>query len=189
MKKTFKISVLLILCVFAVTGCSDNNNQKLGGHLNEKDSILDNIQDKDSNSDTTNDNKNDSRKVLTCTKSGTVTTGVQADFTYQVFHDGIYAEEVHTVEKLMTNNEEYLQQYRNLLIRGYEPYQDIEFYDYDVKINGNTLTSTVNINYAKKDKEKMIEINKENATLIKNGKVLVSDMKALYEQQVGAVCK
>lgn len=187
MKKTFKISLLLIMCLIVITGCSDNNNQKLGGHQKEKDSILENVEDNDLNSDI-KDDESTSNQVLTCTKSGTVTTGVQADLTYQVTHDGTYVEKVHTVEKLMTDNGEYLQQYRNLLIRGYAPYQDVEYYDYDVQINGDTLTSVVNINYAKIDTEKMIEINEENATLIKNGKVLVSDIKSLY-QQIGAVCK
>lgn len=185
MKKTIKISLLLLVCIFVVTGCSDNNNEKLGGHLKEDDSILDNVQDKDSDKEKED---NSSKNVLTCTKSGTVTTGVQADLTYQVTHDGTYVEKVHTVEKLMTDNEAYLQQYRNLLIRGYAPYQDVEYYDYDVRVDGDTLTSIVDINYSKIDTDKMIEINEDNATLIKNGKVLVSDIETLYKQ-IGAVCK
>ena len=132
--------------------------------------------------------KEEEVKTLRCTKTGEATTGVEADLTYEVTYKGDYVQKVHTVEKLKSDNEEYLNQYKELVEAGYEDYKDVKYYDYSVEVKNGVLTSTVDIDYSKIDTDKMIEINSGNAALIKDGKVKVDDMKTLYET-VGATCK
>lgn len=156
------------------TGCSDKNDNNLDKDSDKKGSVQEEKE----------------VKTLRCTKKGAVTnaTGVEADLTYEVTYKGLYVEKVHTVEKLITDNEEYLNEYKRLVEEGYENYKDVKYYDYDITIKDGVLTSTVDIDYAKIDTDKMIEIDSNNAALIKDGKIKIADMKTLY-QQIGAVCE
>lgn len=132
--------------------------------------------------------KEEEAKTLTCTKTGEVTTGIEADFSYKITYRGDYVEKVNTVEKLKTDNEEYLNQYKELVEEGYKDYKDLKYYDYSVDVKDGVLTSKVDIDYSKVDTKKMIEIDSNNATLIKDGKIKLNDLKAVY-QATGAVCK
>ena len=72
----------------------------------------------------------------------------------------------------------------------YLVYKNVEHYYYDVTISGNTLTSITKIDYSKIDTDKMIEIDSANASLIKNGKIRLTDLRETYESSsVGATCK
>jgi len=172
MKKITKLSIVLLVGLLVFTGCSDNNDKKL---------------DKDSEKGSSVQENKDA-KVLRCTKTGEVTTGVEADLTYEVTYTGSYVDKVHTVEKLTSDNEQYLNQYKTLVEEGYKNYKDLKYYDYNVEVKDGVLTSTVDIDYSKIDTDKMIEIDSDNAALIKNGKIKIEDMKTLY-QQVGATCE
>lgn len=172
MKKITKLSVVLLVGLLVFTGCSDKNDNKL---------------DKDSDKGSSIQENKDT-KVLRCTKSEEVTTGIEADFIYEVTYTGTYVDKVHTVEKLMSDNEEYLNLYKELVEKQYEPFKDVKYYDYDITVKDGVLTSTVDINYAKIDTDQMLEINSSLSALIKDGKVKVSDMQSLYET-IGAVCK
>ena len=70
----------------------------------------------------------------------------------------------------------------------YSPYKDVEYYEYNVDVTDNKLTSTVDINYAKVDTDKLLEIDSANGQLIKDGKISVDDIKSVYES-LGATCK
>lgn len=163
MKKQYKIFsiVILLIFVFTLSGCGKTSN------------------DVDKEADKT---------TVTCTKTGQATTGVEADLTYQYVEKDGYVESIHTTEKLTSDNEEYLQAYKSLLDDSYEAYKDIEYYDYKIEIKGDTLISDININYAKIDTDRLIEIDSSNASLIKDGKVAAADLKTLYES-IGATCK
>jgi len=60
--------------------------------------------------------------------------------------------------------------------------------NYGISVDGNTLTSTVDIDYAKIDTKKMIEIDSANGQLIKDGKIKLEDLKSAYET-IGASCE
>ena len=98
MKKITKLSIVLLVGLLVFTGCSDKDDKKVEKDSDKKGSVQEN---KDS-------------KVLRCTKEGEVTTGVNADLTYEVTYTGDYVDEVHTVEKLTSDNEQYLNQYNAL---------------------------------------------------------------------------
>lgn len=127
-------------------------------------------------------------KELTCTRTATVTTGVEMKLNYNVTYAGDYVKVIKTDEKIITDNKAYLETYKKTVENLYSPYKGIDYYEYDVSINGNTLTSKTNINYEKVDTDKLIKVDSANASLIKDGKVKIDDVKSLYES-LGASCK
>ena len=135
-------------------------------------------------------NNNDSKDgtVVTCTKTGEAATGVDADLTYQYTEKDGYVQTLHTTEKLTSDNKTYLEAYQSVLEDSYEPYKNIEHYEYEITLKGNTLTSQVTIDYAKIDTDQLVAIDSSNIALIKDGKVAAADLKSLYES-IGATCK
>lgn len=160
--KYFFVALLFIL--FMVVGCTSNTEKEQEISNKEK------------------------SKELICTRKATVSEGVSMDLYYKVTYKGKYVELIETQEKIISDDKSILEIYKNTIESTYSPYKDVEYYDYDVKINGNTLTSTTKINYLKIDTDKMIDIDSANATMIKNGKVLVEDIKNLYSS-IGAICE
>lgn len=173
MKRLIKLSVVLLI------GVLDTDSEK-------RESIK---KDSEVEKDPVEDNKQDTDKVevMKCKRSGAVTTGVTADLSYEVTYRGLYVEKIHTVEKLMSENEAYLNLYKQKVEEGYSSYKDLEHYNYSIVVKDGILTSIVDIDYSKVDTDKMIEIDSNNATLIRDGKIRVSDMKTLY-RSTGAVC-
>lgn len=186
MRKLIKLSIVLFIGVLVFTGCSDKNDTKLDKDSEKRENIK---EDSKVEKDPGEENNQDSEgtKTMTCKRAGTITTGVTADLTYEVTYTDLYVDKIHTVEKLMSENVAYLNLYKQKVEEGYSSYKDLEYYNYDITIKDGVLTSVVDIDYSKIDTNKMIEIDPNNATLIKDGKIKVSDMKILYHS-TGAVC-
>lgn len=113
--------------------------------------------------------------------------GVSMDMDYTITYSGNYVKTVNSVEKVTSGDASILESYETQIEAIYEPYGDIEYYEYEVDIDGNTLTSTVNIDYSKIDTDKLIYIDSANATLIKNGKINIDDMISNYTA-LGITC-
>lgn len=127
-------------------------------------------------------------KTLICTRTATISDGVKADLRYEVNYKGDYVTTLKSTEKIISDNEEYLNTYKETIESTYEPYKDIEYYDYEVTVEGDTMTSSVNVDYSKIDTNKLLEIDSANGSLIKDGKIKIDDIKSLYES-VGTTCK
>lgn len=130
----------------------------------------------------------EAEKTLVCTRTATIADGVKMDLRYEVEYKGDYVTKLDSTEKVIADNKEYLDAYEATILQTYEPYKDIEHYDYDVEVEGNTLTSKVEVDYDEIDTDKLISIDSANGSLIKDGKIKISDMQAVYES-VGATCK
>ena len=127
------------------------------------------------------------KKTMTCTRSmnqNEMTTNLSYKFSYT----GNYVTRVKSEESIETSDTSTLNTYKEQIEKIYSPYKDVKYYQYNVTIDGNKLVSTVDINYALIDTDKLIEIDSANSQLIKEGKVKISDVKSLYEQ-LGATCK
>lgn len=127
-------------------------------------------------------------EVMTCSREATITKDTKMSLNYKVTHKNGIVKLVETEEKVISDNETYLNTYKETVENLYSPYKDVEHYNYEVKIDGNTLTSTTNINYEKIDTEKLIEIDSANKTLIKDGKIKLDDIKSAYES-LGVSCE
>lgn len=130
----------------------------------------------------------DTEKTMTCTRNATISDGIKAEFKYVVKSKGNYVTVIDSTEKVISDDESNLDAYKEQIESMYSPYKGIKYYNYDVSIDGNTLTSKVEIDYSKVDTAKLIEIDSANESLIKDGKILVDDIKTLYES-IGTTCK
>lgn len=126
-------------------------------------------------------------KTMTCTRTMNQ-SGMKTNLNYKVTYSGNYVNRVQSEESIETSDTTTLNTYKEQIEKIYTPYKDIKYYTYNVTIDGNKLVSTVDINYAKIDTKKLIEIDSANSQLINDGKVKLSSVKSLYEQ-LGATCK
>ncbi len=126
-------------------------------------------------------------KTMTCTRTMNQ-SGIKFDFNYTVDYKDDYVMNLKTVEKVISDNAEILESYKEQVEAIYAPYDGIEYYDYDVKIDGDTLTSTLNINYSKIDTDKMIEVDATNKKIIKDGKIKLADVESTYKK-MGFSCE
>lgn len=175
MKKN-KLLIILFALMLVITGCSTK----------EEDTTK--IEDKTS---TKTEDKIDSNetKILTCTATKTDEVST-IEAVYKVVYRGEYVDLIETEEKVTSDNEQVLNYYKETTEGVYLPFKDLEHYDYNVVLKDNQVISTTKIDYSKIDTNKMIEINSAMKTIIKDGKVKVSDVRSLYESaQIGAVCE
>lgn len=133
-------------------------------------------------------NKEVQEKTMICTRNATIAEDTTLNVEYTVTYQGDYVKKIYSNEKTSSDNTEYLNQMKTMVENTYAPYKDLEYYDYNIQIEGDTLTSQLTIDYDKIDTDKMIEIDSANATLIKDGKVKVEDIKAQYNN-IGAICE
>lgn len=127
-------------------------------------------------------------KTMTCTMKGMVSEGITMKNEYKVTYTGKYVDMVESIESVTSDSEKVLETYKETIEAMYAPYKDIKYYDYDVTINGDTLTSVAKINYAKIDTKAMIEVNSANKALLGDGKLALDDLKEVYKQ-MGADCE
>lgn len=126
-------------------------------------------------------------KTMTCTRTLNQ-SGIKMDFNYTVDYKGDYVTNLKVVEKVISDDEEILETYKDQVEAIYEPYDGIKYYDYSVEIKDDALISTLNINYSKIDTDKMLEVDSSNKQVIKDGKVKLADVEAIYKQ-LGFSCE
>lgn len=153
----------LIVIALVLTGCGAKEDEKEGS-------------------------KNPEVATRTCTRTATVTEGVQMDLKYVITYEGDYVTKVDTVEKIITEDQDVLETYEDTLKSTYALFDDIEHYDYDIEVNDDTLTSTVAINYEKIDIDELLAIDTAVETFLTDGKVDLEKITSFYTQ-LGAVCK
>lgn len=124
---------------------------------------------------------------MTCTRTMDQ-NNIKTSLKYNVeFKDG-YVLRIKSVETVETSSSDILDTYKEQIESLYSPYQDVDYYEYNVDIEDNKLTSTVDINYEKVDTDRLLEIDSANGQLIKDGKISVNDIKSVYES-LGAICE
>ena len=69
----------------------------------------------------------------------------------------------------------------------YAPYKDIEYYETEVTISDNTLTSIASIDYENIDIDELIKIDSAYEQLFTNGKISIDTIENLYNQ-IGVSC-
>lgn len=131
--------------------------------------------------------KSSNFESMTCTRTMNQ-NGIKTSLKYNVEYEGDYVSRIKTVETVETDDTDILNTYKDQIESLYSPYKDVEYYEYNVDVTDNKLTSTVDINYAKVDTDKLLEIDSANGQLIKDGKISVDDIKSVYES-LGATCK
>lgn len=126
-------------------------------------------------------------KTMNCSRTLNQ-NGIEMDLSYTVNYKGDYVTSVKSVEKIKSDDATTIETYKTQLEQTISPYKDIKYYDHEVNIDGNTLTSTITINYEKIDTDKFISVDSSAKQLIKDGKVEVETLETLYNT-LGITCE
>ena len=125
---------------------------------------------------------------MICTRTANL-NGVEMDLRYEVTYEGENVNRVQTTEKVTTDSEDTLQQYKQQVENIYSNFDNIEHYNYKVEINGNTLTSTTDIDYTKIDIDELLAIDSSIQQLLNdNDKIDLDSITQVYES-AGATCE
>ncbi len=125
-------------------------------------------------------------KTMKCHLSKTE-SGALFDLSYFADYKGSYVTNIRSNEKIASDNTSTLETYKQMVEQNYEPFDEVEYYNYSVKIDGDTLISTTDIDYSKIDIDKVLQIDPSSSALIKNGKININTLKKAYES-IGATC-
>lgn len=126
-------------------------------------------------------------KTMTCTRTINQEQA-SMDLSYKVTYTGDYVEKVESIEKVTSKDTSNLATYKEEIEKTYKPYANIKYYDSEVTIDGNTLTSKVIIDYSKIDYKEFTNIDSANSQIFTDdGKVKLETMESLYKQ-IGATC-
>ncbi len=129
----------------------------------------------------------DETKTMTCTRTINQEQA-SMDLSYTVTYTGDYVEKVESIEKVTSTDTSALNSYKEEIEATYKPYANIKYYDTEVTVDGNTLTSKVTIDYSKIDYKEFTNIDSANSQIFtSDGKVKLETMESLYEQ-IGATC-
>ena len=91
-----------------------------------------------------------------------------------------------TYEVITSEDEELLKEYKESLEMLSSIYENLKYYNNDIKLKNNSLTTKTKINYSKLDMTEYKKLNPNNP-LIKNNKISIKDIKKVYERN-GAKC-
>lgn len=126
-------------------------------------------------------------KTMNCSRTLNQ-NGIEMNLSYTVKYKGDYVTSVKSVEKIKSDDTATIEAYKTQLEETTSPYKDIKYYDHEVNVDGNTLTSTITIDYEKIDTDKFIEVDSSAKQLIKDGKVEVETIETLYNT-LGITCE
>ena len=124
---------------------------------------------------------NDKEKTMVCTRTINQDS-ISMDLKYTVTYKGEYVQQIESVEKVKTSDPTTLTTFKDTIEATYKPYLDIKYYDFNVTVEDDTLTSTVKIDYSKIDTKKLVEIDSANSQLFTDdGKAKLETIKATYK--------
>lgn len=126
-------------------------------------------------------------KVMKCSRTINQSS-IKMNLSYDVTYKGDYVTKVESTEEVITDDTETLEVYKTQIENTTSMFKDIEYYDHNIEINGDTLTSTITIDYEKIDTDALIELDSSMKQLIKDGKVSVEDIESVYNQ-LGITCE
>ncbi len=115
-------------------------------------------------------------------------SGATFDLSYFADYEGLYVTNIRSDERITADDDSILATYKKAIEETYAPFDDVEYYDYNIEIDGNTLISTTDINYSKIDLDKVLEIDPSSSSFLKDGKININDLKKVYES-IGATCE
>ena len=124
---------------------------------------------------------------MVCTRT-TNMNNVEMDLRYEVYYEGNNVNKVQSTEKVISEDAETLQTYQEQVKKIYSSFDNVDHYNYDVSIEGDTLTSTTDIDYTKIDMDQLLKIDSSIEQFLNdNGKIDLDKITQVYEQ-TGATC-
>ena len=129
-------------------------------------------------------------KVLKCGIEKDVTESMHLESEYLVYYKGKYVNLIKTTETLSSKDKSVLEAYKKQLDAAYKEYKKIDGYDNSSEIKDDKLISKTKIDYTKIDMDELVKVEKSLKNIIKDGKIKVDDIRAIYEDEsFGAKCE
>lgn len=122
-------------------------------------------------------------EMITCTKSVTTSNNENADLKYEIYYEGDYVKKTISTEVVTSDNNDVLKEYKSSYEKAFEPYKDIKYYDNDVTIKRNTVTSKTIIDYTRVNTKKIVDIEGENGNIFTtDGKLKLKTLLDTYKK-------
>ena len=167
MKKIFKAIILVISIIF-ITACGSEDMEK-GITVSSK-------------VDTTNKNG-----TLLCSRSAEAQNNAQASFIYEINYKNGYITKLHSKEEITSSSDEVLDTYEDAYKNIFKAYANLKYYDNNISRTKTSVISDTTIDYTKVDIEKLKELEGQEDSMIKNGKVLLKDWLT-FAETFGTTC-
>lgn len=163
-----KYLVLIIIAFILLTGCQSK----------EKKQIISN-----------GESVNTSKMVHEhCTRKAKANAGIKVELNYDIYYTGENLNLIYSEEKVISANEEDLNEYEKAYRSIHSHYAALEYYDTEVERTDTTITSKMTINYDKIDIQKLIDIEGEEDNIFENGKAKVDKWLELAKK-FGTTCE
>jgi len=154
--KKISLFICTFSLIFFMIGCS---NSSTNSSLSKIDSI---------------DDVTNKTGKLSCTRQADTDSGIIPSFNYYVTYKDDNILELHSIEKVTSDNSDSLDQYEIAYEKINNYYDGLEYYDTVVTRNNDTVTRDTVINYEKIDTSKLLAIEGEKDNIIENGKAKLS---------------
>ena len=159
--------ILIVIFLLIITGC---------GHKKPNKDVI-----------KSSDDLNNKAGSITCSRKANADSGVTPSFSYNItYRDGKILV-LHSIEKIASNDTNYLDQYEQAYKNINTNYKDLEYYDSKVLRTDNSVTRDTTINYEKIDTDKLLSIEGEEDNIIKNGKADLNTWLS-FAKKFGTIC-
>lgn len=130
-----------------------------------------------------------SNKTLKCTNKKSLDS-IEYEATYEIVYDkNDFVKEVTTIETVVSEDEEYLEQAKESAEQLYKEANDAYGgYSFTVSISGNKMTSKCTIDYTKMDVKKYVEDSGLTDFADSDNNVKLSGVTSIYKN-LGAKCE
>lgn len=167
MKRISSLIIIPVICLVFLTGCNSNDNKVI------------------SNGEKVNTKK---MQTMHCTRKASASNGIEVELEYELYYKGEDLNILHSVEKVMSANDESLDLYEDAYKKIHANYEGLEYYDAKVERGDTTVVSDITINYEKIDIDKLLEIEGEEDNIIENGKAKLDKWLSLAKK-FGTECE
>ncbi len=129
--------------------------------------------------------QSNTEKTMTCSKKMNQ-NGIKANFNYNITYKGKYVTKVESIEEVVFDDNETLQETKKEIENIAASYKNIKYYDIEITTNENTLSTKTTIDYEHIDtKEK---VDSTTGITLDNGKLSIENLKKQYNK-LGMKCK
>lgn len=164
MKKIISLC-FVILCLFLLTGCEEENSK------------------------TAKVKKEKGEEILKCTRTAVGMNNATASLNYTIYYKGDYVTKTVSIEKVKSDDSSVLDQYESSYKKIFANYKDIDYYDNTVDRTSDSVTSTTVINYEKVDTAKILELEGEDGNIYEEDGRVKKETLTDFFKKYGAKCE
>lgn len=185
LKKIAKFMILVVIGI-SLVGCSDKKNTTTTQNNETTNSSIDTASYDRGYLVITEEEVKDMEK-MTCTRQGNGEDDSKVKLNYTLYYKGEYLQILHSIEQVISKDQDILDEYQLAYINIYKNYENLEYYETSVVREEDSITNDTVINYSKLDTDKLLEIEGEEDNIIKDGKVKLDDWLE-FAEKFGTTC-